>query len=75
MPVIYFLIAFFVTRKVMEVTEGYDAEDAVVKERRKICKGCLYNVDGMCEGCGCPIKEKTEKLFQFCPKGKWNSQA
>lgn len=63
------------------------AENKLSELRLKACKTCFHSKESkvlkivkgtaeeeltlMCMLCGCPCKEKSLVVDEFCPKGKW----
>jgi hypothetical protein len=40
-------------------------------ERMAVCETCPLNQDGVCSGCGCVLKYKTQARLEGCPASKW----
>lgn len=41
------------------------------KARLAICEKCEYNVNGVCDICGCVLKAKASAPNEICHAGKW----
>ncbi len=45
--------------------------EKMANERALICAGCPFNVNNICQECGCPLVAKTRSPQSKCPKNKW----
>lgn len=44
----------------------------VYEERLKKCETCIFQIEGVCKGCGCPLISKAKIKTEKCPEDKWD---
>ena len=54
----------------------YRTFDVTVKpkmwaDRMRVCGQCPFLKKGICEKCGCPVKNKARIVTERCPTGDW----
>lgn len=59
-------------KKYTDILRKEDKADAVLYENRlKVCKGCNYLSEALCQACGCYVELRAAAKVSRCPYKKW----
>lgn len=54
------------------IRHGKELPVGEVSRRLSVCSRCVFETNGVCDGCGCPLVAKARLSTEECPFGYWD---